>query len=100
VQIENIELLELFMETVCDVPEEHAQSSTTQAATQISTLAQQLGNNRSLMANLAESYAINGEEKLARATRQLVNALEDESLLSPPEQDAHTRLVKYVYPVV
>lgn len=99
-QIENIKLLELFMETVCRVQGEQTHSTSMLAATNISTLAQQLGGNLSLMDNLAEYYECHGEIRLAQATRRLVNALKNENLLSSPDQDIHTRLLEYVYPVV
>lgn len=99
-QIENIELIELFMETVCDVTEEVKQHSTIRAATKTITLTQQLGGKLDVMEALADQYENGGEIKLALATRRLANALRNPDLLLPVEQESHTRILEYVYPVV
>jgi hypothetical protein len=99
-QIENIELIELFMETICDASEEAKQHPASRAATQITTLAQQLGSNHVVMENLADQYENGGEIKLALATRRLVNALANQNLMSSSEHESHKRILDYVYPVV
>lgn len=96
-QIENIALLELFMETVCDSSEEPIRHY---AATQPSTLTQQLGNSETIMGNLAKLYMDDGEEKLALATIRLLNFLEENKLKNSQRQESHPRLLNYVYPIV
>ena len=99
-RIENIELLELFLETVCAVSEDQSKHTVTREINQTTTLAQQLGNSVSLMENLAGHYEHHGESELALAAQRLANALANDDLLSSPELEVHERLLDYVYPVV
>ncbi len=108
-RIKDIELLELFLETVCEASESQSQdddAGTTALtvpgpeANRACSMEQQLGNRANLMEQLADRYAASGQSKLALATRRLARALEEDHLLSSDDGDRHQRLLDYVYPVV
>lgn len=96
-QIEKIELLELFMKTVCeaDVSQPHLVAISTS-----STLLQQLDGCPTLMQRMADRYEQLGEKGLAQLTWQLEEALLDDNLLQSHKPEKRVRLLEYVYPVV
>ena len=96
-KIENIELFELFMKSVCEATEV---KPLTIAVSSSSTLSQQLDGNASLMQSISERYNGLAEFSLAQVTRQLERALQDEVIFESHEDKTPGRLLDYVYPVV
>jgi len=97
VQIENIELLQLFMESVCDAV---ALNPSVMPDSVCSSMAELLKGNATLMQAVARHYENIGEPGLARVTQQIENALQDANLLVSKADETPGRLLDYVYPVV
>ena len=96
-QIENIELLELFMETVCDAVALKPSEMPDSVCHSLSGL---LSGNATLMQSVADHYVNIGEPDLARVAKQLEAALQDVDLFTSKENEPPSRLLDYVYPVV
>lgn len=100
-KIENIELLEVFIGTVCDVAEAQPfDPLSLPYPAGSSTLAQLQGDAENPLLNLAQRYDDLGNSSLAQATRQIAEILNTHSLISDNKADTPGRLLDYVYPVV
>lgn len=99
-KIENIELLELFSQTICSATDNQIERENGLQASQKSTLAEQLGSCDNILANMAKRLENHGEQNLAATLRLLEVSLNDEKLWASFEPEQHGRLLDYVYPVV
>lgn len=101
VKIEGIELLEIFLDTVCHVAEVHDTDQLPLPSRGYrTTLADLQGNAESIIINLAERYQTLDDSSLAQATRQLADVMNRNTLMSRDETEGPGRCLDYVYPVV
>ena len=105
-QIKNIDLLELFLKTICQAAEGkkesifHQQTRIGLDEQQAATLYELQGNHDSILDHLAEQYESDNLSELAFATRKIASALEEHWTQTSNEQGSQQRLLDYVYPVV